>query len=224
MCKLHMKWIDDLGIDTVIDVGANIGQSTSGFRQQFPNARIYSFEPLPVQYNILCEAFKYDNKFVAYNLALSDKEEYIVFNSADFPDASSILSMSDLLKEYIVKAGFFPSAETKEIIVRAATLDSMGLVLGHSLLVKIDVQGADDKVIWGGQETIKKAKLCLIETEFQPLYDGQALFFDILVQMKALGFTYFGDKDRIFYNANGTPLWQDSIFINNNLLKDGTFI
>lgn len=223
MCKLHMKWIDDLGIDTVIDIGANIGQSASEFRQQFPNAHIYSFEPLLVQYNILCEAFKYDNKFVAYNLALSDKEEYIVFNSADFPDASSILSMSELLKEYIVKAGFFPSAETKEIIVRAATLDSMNLVLGHSLLVKIDVQGADDKVIRGGEETIKKAKICLIETEFQPLYEGQALFFDILVQMKALGFTYFGDRDRIFYNANGTPLWQDSIFINNNLLKNGIY-
>ncbi len=226
MCKQRFNWIDDLKIDTVIDVGASVGDFSWAIRQYRPEAFIYAFEPLPREFEVLSDRFSSDNRFRAFKLALSDKAGHTVFNKFNFSPASSELQMSDLLKKYINREY---SMETKsdEVVVPVEPLD---LVMApydlseKSLLVKIDVQGTEDKVLWGGQRTVRQAKVCFIETEFQPLYEGQALFFDILLQMKSLGFTYFGDKEMIWYHqTNGTPLWQDSVFINDSLLKNGVY-
>ena len=225
MCKPGHNWINDLKIDTVIDVGASIGDFSTAVRQWRPEAFIYAFEPLPTEFNKLCERFKLDKNFREYNIALSDRTGSTKFNRFNFSPASSELKMTSLLTRFIDKE-YSMKTESDEIIVMLDKLDSvlMPELMGKSLLVKIDVQGTEDKVIWGGQKIIKTAKLCFIETEFQPLYEGQALFFDILIQMKALGFTYFGDKEQVWYHqTNGTPLWQDSIFINNELLTNGIY-
>lgn len=44
---LHKKWILDLDIKTVFDIGANKVQFAKLAREVFPQAKIYSFEPLP---------------------------------------------------------------------------------------------------------------------------------------------------------------------------------
>ncbi|MFN8465859.1 MAG: FkbM family methyltransferase [Caldilineaceae bacterium] len=46
-------------------------------------------------------------------------------------------------------------------------------------MVKIDVQGFEDKVLLGGELTIRHASMLIIETSFQVLYEGQALFGDV---------------------------------------------
>jgi hypothetical protein len=43
----RFKWIQNMNIKTVVDVGAHHGESAMQFHELFPNARIYSFEPLP---------------------------------------------------------------------------------------------------------------------------------------------------------------------------------
>jgi FkbM family methyltransferase len=225
MCKPGHLWINDLKIDTIIDVGANVGDFSKEMRKYRPEALIYAFEPLPYEYDALITAFKYDKRFKSFNLALSDKEAVVPFNVTSFGPASSILQMNDTLIDYI-NNGFKTNVTASPILVQAVTLDSIfaDSILGPSLLVKIDTQGFEDKVIKGGEKTIRRAKVCFLETEFQPLYKGQALFIDILNQMDALGFTYFGDKDYVSYHlTNGTALWQDSIFVNKSLLKDGVY-
>lgn len=229
MCKPGHVWINDLKIDTIIDVGANIGDFSRELRKYRPEAFIYAFEPMPNEYMQLEDSFKDDKKFRAYNLALSDKDGEAVFNVSSFGPASSILQMNDLLVDYINK-GFSTSVQSNPIVVKTATMDSIfdnSNFMGDSgsLLIKIDTQGFEDKVIRGGVRTIRQANVCFLETEFQPLYEGQALFIDILNQMHELGFTYFGDKDYVSYHlTNRTALWQDSIFINDNLLKNGIYV
>jgi len=225
MCKPAQTWINDLQFDTMIDIGANVGTYSKEFRAFRPEAMIYAFEPLPTEYSMLRANFADDTKFQAYNVALSDEEGEIPFNVCNFGPASSILQINDLTTKYINKA-FHLDVESKQIKIQARKLDKFfeGYSLGKSLFIKSDTQGFEDRVIRGGKNVFCHANLCVIETMFQPQYEGQALFTDILYQMWALGFTYFGDKDYISYNnSNNTPVWQDSVFINNRLLKNGIY-
>jgi len=51
-------------------------------------------------------------------------------------------------------------------------LDDMArdLDLTENILIKIDVQGFEDRVIAGGLKTIQMAKLLIVETSFESLY------------------------------------------------------
>jgi hypothetical protein len=84
--------------------------------------------------------------------------------------------------------------------------------LGKSLFIKIDVQGYEDKVLKGGEETIKKAKVVIVETSFVPLYESQPLFDDVYSVFKKLGFAYFGMNDQLSDPKTGQILQGDAIF------------
>jgi FkbM family methyltransferase len=49
-------------------VGANIGDVTLAAARSFPNAHIYSFEPVRATYQMLCENTKnYSDRITTYN-------------------------------------------------------------------------------------------------------------------------------------------------------------
>ena len=83
-----------------------------------------------------------------------------------------------------------------------------------TILIKIDVQGSEDKVIRGGQKTLRRAKAVIVETSFTELYDGQPLFHDIYEGLRSLGFSYSGSWAPDLKNPlDGSHLQQDSIFV-----------
>ena len=85
-----------------------------------------------------------------------------------------------------------------------------------NILVKIDVQGYEDRVIHGGKKVVSGAKVLIVETSFQSLYETQPLFDSIYVLLKQIGFKYMGSLDQLKNPINGSVLQSDSIFINNN--------
>jgi hypothetical protein len=87
------------------------------------------------------------------------------------------------------------------------------LKLIDPILIKIDVQGFEDKVIAGGADTIKKAKVIIIEVTFKELYTDQPLFHDIYEMLSKLGFTYHGNFDQLPSPVTGEILQADAIFI-----------
>ena len=68
--KDKFKWIQNMNIKTVIDVGAHIGQSALQFHKIFPDAMIYSFEPLHDCFLQLNDKLKNVQNFKSFNLAL----------------------------------------------------------------------------------------------------------------------------------------------------------
>ncbi len=88
--------------------------------------------------------------------------------------------------------------------------------------MKIDVQGYEDRVLRGGEQTVKRAQVLLVETSFQQLYEGQALFEDILALLRGWGFRYAGALDQLLNPRTGEALQQDSIFVNcARVMEDG---
>jgi FkbM family methyltransferase len=165
-------------IKTILDIGANIGQSAKIYRGIFPDATIYSFEPLPDIYDQLkIYSHTQNGKIIPINIALGDqREDKLMYEGINFSPSSSFLLITDISKN------LFPQTENiQEKIVRVDCLDNIAenLSLIPEILIKMDVQGYEKNVIQGGIETLKKAIGCIIEISIFPLYERQPSFTDI---------------------------------------------
>lgn len=210
-------WIKNKGFQTILDIGANQGQFAGRFRLLFPNAHIYSFEPIPEVYLALCRKFDKDPHFTAFNLGLGDIPGLFDFYLNQFPDSSSLLPMKSLHIE------IFPFTQhSSQIKIKVETLDRLAtnLPLQGPLLVKIDVQGFEKKVILGGLETIKKASMVMVEVSYQELYENQNSFEDIFSLLKDLGFAFVGNYDQLLSPKDCSILQADAIFVNHSLCSE----
>lgn len=203
-------WLADLGIRTVIDIGAHEGGFAVGIRKLLPEANIVSFEPIPECFEALQKRFWNVSAFKAFNLAIGDHDGEISFRRSEYTPSSSLLPMT------AAHTGAFPyTAGHSEQIVKIACLDTIApaLELNGNILIKIDVQGYEDKVISGGLGLISRATLLILETSFVQLYEGQPLFEDIYDRIKSLGFRYIGSFEQLQDPSNQQILQQDAIFL-----------
>jgi len=206
-------WLLKRDIKVIIDVGANIGQFAQRFHKIIPEAKIYSFEPIKHCF----EELKVNTAGInieVFNFALGDTEEQVDINISKHSPSSSLLEMADLHKEVFAGTDF----QQKETII-VKKLDDIMPQLGEleNILLKIDVQGFEDRVIRGGQETLKKVNTVIIETSFQELYHGQLLFDGIYRQLTDLGFVFGGNLSQAFNPKDGDILYAESIFFNSRL-------
>ena len=102
--------------------------------------------------------------------------------------------------------------QTETIEVRRLSDVVRELHLRDPLLLKVDVQGFEDKVIAGGEDVVARAKIIIIEVSFQPLYEGGPLFDDIYRLLKERGFTYNGNFEQLCSPKDGRVLQADAIF------------
>lgn len=74
--------MEHLGIDLVLDVGANTGQYASSLRKAGYRAQIVSFEPLHRAYSRLARSAECDRRWRAVRLALGARDrEAIILGS-----------------------------------------------------------------------------------------------------------------------------------------------
>ncbi len=153
---------------------------------------IYSFEPLPDCFEQLKATLVSALHFRAYNLALGDRAGTMSFERNEYSPSSSFLKIADLHWQ-----AFPYTRHTDPVTVSLRRLDDLSqeLVIKEPLLVKIDVQGYEDRVLRGGEATIRRASVIIVETSFEMLYEGQPLFDDIYRTLVAWGFVYDGALD-----------------------------
>jgi FkbM family methyltransferase len=204
------QWMTELDIRTVIDVGAHEGGFALKIHEMLPTARILSFEPIPECFESLRHRLAHVPHFSAVNVAVGDRDGDIQFRRSEFAPSSSLLPMAEAHK-----AAFPYTARHSEQSVRIARLDTLapGLTIDPKILVKIDVQGYEDKVIRGGAELISRATLLILETSFVTLYEGQPLFGDIYDLVRSMGFKYVGSFEQMESPLNRRILQQDSLFL-----------
>lgn len=207
----RFKWLQDLHINTIIDIGASKGKAAEEFHRLFPEAAIFSFEPLPDCFAHTQERMKHVPGFHAFNVALGDAPGTVMMHRSSYSGCSSLREMADLHKD------LFPMTAGEQLVsVPVQTLDDAltGYDLVENIFVKMDVQGFEDKVIAGGPEILARARVVLIETSFRELYRGQPLFDDVYQLLKRHGFVYHGSwAPELKSPIDGALLQQDSIFI-----------
>ncbi len=206
--ELRRDWLRRFPIRTVLDIGANVGQFASQIREVFPEAFIYSFEPLRDAHRSLVSEMRGDKRFRAFNFALGAENSRVIIHRSGSSASSSLRPMLD------THVAVWPStAETGTEEVEVRQLDSLDLELAPDLLVKIDVQGFEDKVIEGGLKTLSTADFVIAEVSFIPLYEGQPLFEQIYELLSAIGFAYRGNLSQLTDPRDDRPLQADAFFV-----------
>ncbi len=206
----RLAWLSDLDIQSVFDVGANIGQFAAEIREALPHATIYSFEPLKDCFESLNTSRKHDTAFFSYNSALGEKTGTETIQRSSYAPSSSLLPMADSHKE------LFPhTAQQIPETIQIRKLDDVFAEIKPkgALLIKVDTQGYEDKVIAGGMNAFRAARVALMETSFVELYKGQPLFGSIYQKMLELGFVYRGALHQKIDKKTGEVIFEDSIFI-----------
>jgi FkbM family methyltransferase len=207
--KPEDHWFATSGIKTVLDVGAHMGEFAQRIRAMLPKADLISFEPLQEPFAKLTERFKGQPNFRAIRCALGKKPGQHEIHHNEFASSSSLLPMAELHKQS------FPFAikeKTEMIEVRRLSDVVRELNLRDPLLLKLDVQGFEDKGHCRRRGCGRRAKIIIIEVSFQPLYEGGPLFDDMYRLLKEHGFTYNGNFEQLFSPKDGRALQADAIF------------
>jgi FkbM family methyltransferase len=174
------------GVTSVLDIGANVGQFGRDLRRAKFAGRIVSVEPLLDAYRQLETELADDPAWQAERAAVSDRPGTLTMNVAGNSVSSSVLPMRS---EHVDAAPAARYVNTEE--VTATTVDD--LVDRHRLdpastLLKIDVQGYEKSVLEGAEKTLSQFAAVRTEMSLVPLYDGQALMPEIMAYLDERGF------------------------------------
>ena len=200
-----------LGIDLVLDVGANVGQYGQLIRELGYTGRIVSFEPLPVAHAALTANAARDAAWtIAPRAAIGDRDGEIDINVAGNSASSSVLDMlgthSDAAPE---------SAYVGKERVTLSRLDAAAepYVCGaRNVFVKVDTQGYEAAVVRGGPIVFARAAAVQIELSMVPLYAGQPLWDEMIALMGTQGLVLWALWPGFADPASGRLLQVDAIF------------
>lgn len=181
--------IRPLSVDTVVDVGANIGQFTLLALMRLQPRKVIAFEPLARPARLFEKAFGDDPRVCLHRMALGAVSGPVDIHVSRAADSSSLLPISPL------QVRTFPGTEA--VGVECVEVRPLREVLsadelkGRSLL-KIDVQGFELGVLRGCQELLSSFDFLLIELSFVQLYEGQPLASEIIAWLRDHSFRVGG--------------------------------
>jgi FkbM family methyltransferase len=201
---------------TIIDVGASIGIFTKAANYLYPEAKIYSFEPLDSSFFKMKSLIGNNKNIKMYNFALGEKNGHILINKNKYEYSSSIFDMSDIHKN-----AFPYTAESAKQEIDVKILDEVfyNESLERPILIKLDVQGYELNVLEGATNFLKKCDYIIIELSFKELYIGQPLFNDIYSFLINNNFILIDFIDYLRNPVSFELLQVDAVFKNQFLEK-----
>jgi FkbM family methyltransferase len=172
-------------INKIIDVGANSGQYARYIRESGYQGAIFSFEPLDGPFSVLQAAAAKDPNWKAFHFALGAESDRLPINVSKNTYSSSFLQVMDRSIEAASGSAFTGTQEAE--IKRLDALD-LGITGEDRILLKIDAQGFEDKVLVGATGVLPRVFLIECELSTVPLYEEQTLFVEMIKLLESLGF------------------------------------
>ena len=159
---------------TIFDVGAHFGAVSKIYQSLFPSATLHAFEPSPEAFDLFQRNSDGDQRHHAHRIALSDNNGIAEF-SLNHASATNSLLPTDKNAPENWKS--FVETENR-VAVPTQTLDSF--CKQHHLdrvdILKLDVQGAEGKVLAGASDLFQRQaiKAVYLEMIVASTYVGQS--------------------------------------------------
>ncbi len=197
-------------INTIFDVGANVGQTCLSLIKFFPKSKIYSFEPVTTTYDeLVLNTRKYLN-VTCVNMALGEKEERIQIMAHESSECNSLKNTAPKDAD----GGITIESTTAAIFCKKNNITHIGLL-------KIDVEGFEIEVLKGFDESFLRnnVKFIYAETGFDKSDSFKTHYADMEHHLKALGFVTSAFYEQILHGKNSLILsFCNTLFTNSAIL------
>ncbi len=208
--QLRAVLLRHLGVDLVIDVGANVGQYGHHLRARGYAGRIVSFEPMAAAHAALSRAAGRDAGWEVVRSAVGAEAGEVVLHVARNSISSSVLPMLDRhlatapMSEYV--------AEEVVPVERLDVLAAHAVTTAEAPFLKVDTQGYEAAVLEGASGILDRFVGLELELSLQPLYGGQQLMDQTVAQLAERGFRLARLSPGLTDRRTGETLQVDGIF------------
>lgn len=174
--------------DTFIDVGAHYGYFTLLSSKLVGNSgKVCSFEASPTSYKVLSKNTKHKTNIKSFNLAVSDEISGIKFY--EFPNLYSEYNTLDI--NQFRNVNWFPENKPREINIKSVILDQF--LADNKVfpkIIKIDVEGAEFKVINGLNHYLSKNSPVVV-MEYLSQERGNKKHQEAVEKLNSLGYMFY---------------------------------
>jgi FkbM family methyltransferase len=173
---IHRKYAKPEGL--ILDVGAYNGSTTVFFAQNFRRSKVIGFEPNPATFP---EAQQRCAPYPSINLmqtALDSENGELDFFVSDQNLSSSLNPIKDNPQFHL----------QKKIKVQVKRLDDCIPENEEVLLIKLDTQGRELKILSGGTRTLQRTKYVLTEMNNHDYYQGGSQYYELDDFLRNRGF------------------------------------
>jgi FkbM family methyltransferase len=192
--------------DTIVEIGANVGTETVGFRDIVGDAgRVFAFEPVPANVAALRGLGLLNgwSNLEVKPYALGDSESRQTFALPPHRHASGV--------GHIVHGPADAAARTIEVLVRP--LDALSDEIGRAAAVFCDAEGAEPMILRGGREYLTRYRPAVV-LEASPKHLARAgaslaVLHELLAAMgyRAFAVRRFGVEPVTAFDAAATSNW-----------------
>jgi FkbM family methyltransferase len=157
---------------TFFDVGANRGAYSIALRSQFPDAKLFAFEPNPQTFKLLCSRLQSSNDH-CYRFALGDRvASRTIYTYQNQPDSSH----SSMFKDVFISIHNATDVLSYEIPM--VTLDAFceARQIERIDFLKIDTEGYELNVLRGAERLLKERRIKMIQFEFNSMLVSARVF------------------------------------------------
>jgi FkbM family methyltransferase len=199
------------GINTVLDIGANVGQTGKELRAHGYKGRIVSFEPVPSAHAMLTAAAAKDPLWeVAPRTAVGAEAGEVTLHESESSDMSSVRApeadlMTALPKTNVVASHPTPVCTVAQIVAQYCTP-------ADRVFVKVDTQGYEKQVLDGFGDAWPRIAGIQMEMSLFSLYSGEALFMELTKRIMDEGFEPHLMLETTFSRALNRQLQVDGVF------------
>lgn len=200
-----------LDIATVLYVGANRGQELPLLLNAFPHAQVHCFEPAPSAYAQLVARWGAHPRCSTWQTALGAYSGRAALHVSETHDeASSLRAPAALMKEVFPAVAVWSDEE-----VPVLTLDDWAgrSDLRDDVLLKMDVQGAEDLVLQGASVQLKRIGAVVAEVAVTPTYEGAPDAARLTSMLADHGFYFGGELDVVRSPVTHEVVEYDALFV-----------
>ena len=179
------------GYGAIIEAGSSDGVDTVRLAQEFTTHRIIAIEPIVEQYNVTREKTSNFNNVETYNLALSTKSGPVEMYVGKSGKGIQGMGSSSLLKPTRHKQQFPEISFDVKQKINALKIEEFCSTNDVQFvdLLWLDIQGLELSLVEESSDFFKESvNLIHMEVSRVELYDGTALYAEVLDTMAKFGF------------------------------------
>ncbi len=188
-------------INTYIDIGANQGKLIEACRSVFPNCYVYAIEPIKKH----CKALEKYSNITIFNCGLWNENMKKKFYHTMKDDYESSFLKPIKLDDNDIES----DVEEKEIEVRR--FDKLPIKIKSPCFVKLDVEGAEDRVLEGMGDLLDEIDFVMLEQIHITKSEDKGMMSKCIKILEEHGFSGFIQIGTTYY-PNGFPSKSDLLF------------